>query len=71
MTPAHGDLAAFQPGAGMTMGYDDLKVIEAERLVRSIATGKPVGATIEDAVYTAGLIDAMVLSYGERRWVEV
>ena len=53
------------------MGYDDLKVIEAERLVRSIATGKPVGATIDDAVYTAGLIEAMVLSYGERRWVEV
>lgn len=71
VSPADGELAAFQPGSGMTMGYDDLKVIEAERLVRSIATGKSVGATIDDAVYAARLIDAMVLSYHERRWVEV
>jgi hypothetical protein len=31
------------------MGYDDLKVVEASRLVQSIATGKPQGATVEDA----------------------
>ena len=29
--------AAFQPGAGIAMGFDDLKVVEAERLVHSIA----------------------------------
>ena len=40
-TPAHGELGAFQPGAGIAMGYDDLKVIEADRLARSIADGKP------------------------------
>jgi predicted dehydrogenase len=67
--PGDGDLARFQPGAGMTMGYDDLKVVEAERLVRSIASGKPVGATIEDALYAARVIDAMTLSFDERRWV--
>ena len=38
---ATGRLGAFQPGAGIAMGYDDLKVIEAERFVRSIADGKP------------------------------
>jgi predicted dehydrogenase len=71
VAPGMGDLAAFQPAAGVTMGYDDLKVIEAERLVRSIAHGKPVGATIDDAVEAARLIEAIVLSAAERRWVSV
>ena len=67
--PQVGGLGAFQPGAGVAMGFDDLVVIEAERLVRSIAAGKPVGATIEDAVWSARLVDAMVRSVDERRWV--
>jgi hypothetical protein len=32
----------FQPAAGITMSYDDLKIVEANRLVQSIATGKYV-----------------------------
>ena len=51
---------AFQPGAGIPMGFDDLKVIEARRLVQSIADGKPHGATIEDALIAARTVDAMV-----------
>jgi predicted dehydrogenase len=64
-----GDLAAFQPGSGMAMGFDDLKVVECRALVESIHTGKPHGATIDDAVVAAELVDAMVRSYQERRWV--
>ena len=69
--PGDGELSAFQPGAGVAMGYDDLKVIEARRLAESIATGTPHGATIEDVVLTAELIEAMVTSYEQRRWVTV
>ena len=32
--PAHGAFEAFQPGAGVPMGYDDLRVIEAAQLPR-------------------------------------
>jgi hypothetical protein len=32
------------------MGYDDLKVVEAYRLVQSIATGEAQGATVDDAL---------------------
>ena len=42
------------------MGYDDLKVVEAARLVESISTGVPHGATIDDAVVAAELVDAVV-----------
>ncbi len=64
-----GDLAAFQPGSGMAMGFDDLKVVECRALVESITTGEPHGATIDDAVVAAELVDAMVRSYDEGRWV--
>lgn len=64
-----GDLAAFQPGSGMAMGFDDLKVIECHRLVESIHTGTSHGPTIDDAVVAAELVEAMVRSYEERRWV--
>ena len=51
------------------MSYDDLKVIEAHRLAGSIATGSPMGATIDDAVVAAELVDAMLESARERRWI--
>ena len=69
--PAHGDYAAFQPGSGIAMSYDDLKVIEAERFLRSIAAGVPSGATLADAVASAAVLDAMAESARDRAWVEV
>lgn len=68
--PSHGDYAAFQPGGGIAMGYDDLKVIEAHRLARSIESGQPMGATIHDARYAAELVDAMLTSITEHAWVK-
>ena len=56
------------PARGFRWVFDDLKVIEAERLVRSIAEGKPVGATIDDAVWAARLVEAMEQSAADRRW---
>ncbi len=49
VAPGDGDFARFQPAAGIAMSYDDLKIVEAYRLVQSIATGKAHGATAEDA----------------------
>jgi predicted dehydrogenase len=69
--PGDGELAAFQPGSGVAMGYDDLKVVECRRLVESISTGVPHGATIDDAVAAAELVDAVVRSVEEKRWVTV
>ncbi len=69
--PEDGDLAAFQPGAGIAMGYDDLKVVEAQRFLRSIAEGRPYGATIADALAAAFALDAMVESVRTGSWVEV
>ena len=35
--PGDGEYAAFQPGAGIAMGYDDTKVVEAMNFVRAVA----------------------------------
>lgn len=67
--PGDGELSVFQPGTNNPIGFDDLKVVEARRLVESIATGKPVGATIHDALAAAKVVDAMLLSSNERKWV--
>lgn len=69
--PGHGEYAAFQPGAATSMSYDDLKVIEAHRFLTSIAEGRPVGATLDDAVASAVALDAMSRSAEHRAWVEL
>ncbi|WP_033341721.1 Gfo/Idh/MocA family protein [Catenuloplanes japonicus] len=70
-TGGHGDLRAFQPGAGIPMGYDDLKVIEAAGFLTSIATGKPHGPTLADAVAAADALDAMSESVRTGKWVSL
>jgi predicted dehydrogenase len=69
--PGDGEFGAFQPGAGIAMGYDDLKVIEAARFLRSISDGKAYGATIFDAVRSAVALEAMVESVNTGGWVRV
>ncbi|MFD0318572.1 Gfo/Idh/MocA family protein [Streptomyces flavalbus] len=67
--PGDGEFGAFQPGAANAMGYDDLKVIEAHRFLRSIAEGTPYGATLTDAVRAATVLDAMARSARTGSWV--
>ncbi|RSS00622.1 Gfo/Idh/MocA family protein [Streptomyces sp. WAC00469] len=67
--PGHGAYDAFQPGAANAMGYDDLKVVEAHHFVRSIVDGTPHGATLQDAVAAATVLEAMALSAERRAWV--
>jgi predicted dehydrogenase len=69
--PGHGDLAAFQPGAGMALGYDDLKVIEARDFLRSIAEGRSSGTELADAVRAAVTLDALAASVADGSWVDV
>lgn len=69
--PGAGEYQAFQPGSANAMGYDDLKVVEAARFVRSIAEKQPYGATLADAVRTARALDAMVESASSGRWVSL
>lgn len=69
--PGDGEFGAFQPGAANAMGYDDLKVVEAHRFLRSIAEGTSYGATLADAVHSAVVLDAMARSAETGAWVSL
>jgi predicted dehydrogenase len=67
--PGDGEYAAFQPGAGIAMGYDDTKVVEARNFLRVIAGEVVELATLDDAVASASVLDAMVASNHTGEWV--
>jgi predicted dehydrogenase len=69
--PRDGDYGNFQPGAGTAMSYDDLKVVEAYRFLRSVEEDTPHGATLADAVASAEALDAMVRSAETGAWTKL
>ncbi|MDR2453513.1 MAG: Gfo/Idh/MocA family oxidoreductase [Bifidobacteriaceae bacterium] len=66
-----GDFARFQPGAGMGLSFDDLKVIEGSRFVKSVATGQQVAASAADALATARIAAAALASQASGAWEAV
>ena len=51
-----GDYGKFQPGPGNSMGYDDLKVIEAKKFLQSVTQGVAGACTIDDAQSAAEVV---------------
>jgi predicted dehydrogenase len=69
-----GDYGRFQPGPGIAMGYDDLKVIEAARFLRAVLERDTSGAahcTVADAHAAAEVVQAAVDSAASGSWVRV
>ncbi|MGW1777952.1 Gfo/Idh/MocA family protein [Streptomyces sp. NPDC002143] len=66
-----GDYASFQPGPGNSMGYDDLKVIEAKKFLAAVADLAHDNSTIEDAHAVAEVIAAAAASAESGSWQPV
>ncbi|MFD4509447.1 Gfo/Idh/MocA family protein [Streptomyces sp. NPDC058457] len=66
-----GDYASFQPGPGNSMGYDDLKVIEAKKFLAAVAGIEHHNSTIEDAHAVAEVIAAAAASAESGSWQPV
>jgi predicted dehydrogenase len=71
MGPSHPDFVRFQPGAGIAMGYDDLKVIEAYRFLQSIADGRQREPGVREILAAAQVLDAMERSFSSGAWEDV
>ena len=67
----YGDFSRFQPGPGIPMGYDDLKVIEASRFVRSVLSGQPLRPNIETMAEVAEVMGAIERSVSTGKWAKV
>ncbi|MFN8492913.1 MAG: Gfo/Idh/MocA family oxidoreductase [Caldilineaceae bacterium] len=69
--PEHPGYAAFFPAAGIGLGYNDQKIIEAYDLVKAVATNTPAQPDVRFAYAVNKIIDAVLLSCEEQRWVKV
>ena len=66
-----GDYAHFQPGPGNSMGYDDLKVIEAKKFLVAVTGGERCNSTVDDAHHVAKVIAAAAASADSGTWQRV
>ncbi len=68
MFPHHGNIV---PGAGNSIGYEDLKIIEALEFLESIAAGRPHSPGFSDALANASVAAAMIRSWSSQGWEDV
>jgi predicted dehydrogenase len=66
-----GDYAHFQPGPGNSMGYDDLKIIEAKKFLAAVAGLEHRNSTVDDAHHVAEVIAAAAASADSGMWQQV
>ena len=71
MGPQHEPFAHFQPGPGLPMGYDDLKVIEAALFLQSVADGQQREPGVREALAAAKVVAAMERSSASGAWEPV
>ena len=65
------DFGAFCPAPGHGLGYNDLKIIEVNRLMKAVVEGAPVPVDLYTARDIEKVIDTWVLSASERQWQDV
>ncbi len=69
--PTFPSFARFQPGAGTSMGFDDLKVVEAAQFLQSVVTGEQLAPSVADGWAAAEVDEATVASAADGRWHDV
>jgi predicted dehydrogenase len=69
--PAHPYHHYFNPGPGISLGYDDLKTIEAYHFLKSIAGGQQGEPGFAEALAVANVQTAVMRSWESERWEKV
>ena len=64
----HPDFSAFQPGAGVPMGYDDLRVLEARTFLAAVRDGEQGEPGVEEMLSCARVLDAIERSAASGAW---
>jgi predicted dehydrogenase len=63
--------ANIVPGGGNSIGFEDMKLIEALEFLRSVAAGRDHHPNFGDALANASVAAAMVRSWSSERWEDV
>ena len=61
----------FQPSPGTSMGYDDLKTIEAAQFIESVLTGTQIAPSASDCWSAAEVDEAAMRSAADGQWHDV
>lgn len=69
--PEFGDFSKFQPGAGTSMGYDDLKVIEAKKFLLAHVGEESAHADVHDALAANRVVYAGERAIATGSWQSV
>jgi predicted dehydrogenase len=71
LAPEYPGYAAFHPIPGNALGYNDQKIIEARELLCAVAEGRPATPDFRFGHEITRVIDAVLKSVEERRWVRI
>jgi predicted dehydrogenase len=66
--PGDGEYSHFQPGAGISMSFDDLKTIEAHQFLTSVVSGRQIAPSVADALAAARVVEAAEASAADGAW---
>lgn len=69
--PEHPYYESFWPVAGIGLGYEDMKIIEVYELLDALANNEPTYPDFKEGWKVCQVIDAVLLSVEEGRWVSV
>jgi predicted dehydrogenase len=67
----HKDYEAFCPAPGHQLGFNDIKTIEVKEIVLSLFGGSARISDFAEGYQIQRVVDAMILSAKERRWVRI
>jgi predicted dehydrogenase len=59
------------PGGGNSLGYEDMKVIEALEFLTAVRERRPFEPGFDAAAAVAAVLDAMIRSWASERWEDV
>lgn len=69
--PHHDSYKEFCPAPGHQLGFNDIKTIEVKALINALAGGAPFQPDFREAWEIQRVVDAIVQSAREERWVAV
>ena len=69
--PDHPSYAAFLPLPNFALGYNEMKIIEAAEVIRSITTGQPMWPTFDTGHHICQMVDACMESAQKQAWVDI
>ena len=67
----HPNQGNIVPGGGNSIGYEDMKIIEALQFLKGVAAERPFYPDFADALGNASVAAAMVRSWESERWEDV